>query len=233
MSQVTVLYHLQQLDTQIDHIKNELVEINRRLADDASVKGAQAALTQAQADLRSRQKKLKMAEDAVRMQQIKIQETETALYGGKIKIPKELQDLQKDIISLKKHLDILENAEIDEMLAVEAVQAELEKAELALQRATVESMEKNAGLNGQKITLDREMIRLSNEKQAVASSLNNDDLELYERLRKSKRGIAVSALASGSCSACGAMLTPADRQSARSPNQVYFCPSCGRIIYAG
>jgi predicted nucleic acid-binding Zn-ribbon protein len=176
---------------------------------------------------------LKIAEDAVKTQQIKIQETDTALYGGKIKIPKELQDLQKEIISLKKHLDILENVEIDEMLAVETVQAELEKSELSLQKATVESMEKNATLNGRKMTLEHEMNRLANEKKAVASSLNSDDLDLYERLRKTKRGIAVAALVSGSCSACGAMLTPADRQSARSPNQVYFCPSCGRIIYAG
>ena len=44
------------------------------------------------------------SEDEAQSQQIKIQQAELSLYGGLVRNPKELQDLQADIASLKETL---------------------------------------------------------------------------------------------------------------------------------
>ena len=77
------------------------------------------------------------------------------------------------------------------------------------------------------------MDRLETERQAVVASISSDTLKLYERLRQQKRGLAVTTAKDASCDTCGATLTAAEWQLARSPGQMSYCPSCGRILYAG
>jgi uncharacterized protein len=95
------------------------------------------------------------------------------------------------------------------------------------------SASQSAALLGEQDTLHREVTRLDSERQAVAVAIPPSDIELYNHLRKNKRGVAVAVVSEESCLACGAGLTPAECQSARSPSQLVYCSSCGRILYAG
>ena len=61
---------------------------------------------------------LKLSESEVEKQQIKIQQTEASLYGGKVHNPKELQDLQKDIVSLKRHLETFSQRQLQKAFAI-------------------------------------------------------------------------------------------------------------------
>lgn len=56
-----------------------------------------------QADLHNTRHDLKTAEAEAEAQKIKIEQTEASLYGGSVHNPKELQDLQREVASLKKH----------------------------------------------------------------------------------------------------------------------------------
>jgi predicted nucleic acid-binding Zn-ribbon protein len=74
---------------------------------------------------------------------------------------------------------------------------------------------------------------LQTERYAVVVDLAGQVLELYEGLRRERRGLAVAEVNDDSCSACGTTLTAALQQRARFSAQVEHCPSCGRILYAG
>src|SRR5687768_18403957 len=77
---------------------------------------------------------LKLSEAEVEKQSIKIEQTESSLYGGRVHNPKELQDLQKDVASLKRHLSTLEERELEAMLVAETTEKDLQNAKSILER---------------------------------------------------------------------------------------------------
>jgi len=116
MSQAFNLYRLQKIDTQIDQINNRLAEINHILAADENLHKAEELSQNTKNQLFKMQQNLKQKEDEVQAHRIKIETNESSLYGGKVRNPKELQDLQMEIASLKKRLTILEDEQLDIML---------------------------------------------------------------------------------------------------------------------
>ncbi len=119
MNQPFLLFQVQKIDTEIDLINKRLLEISRLLSENQAVSAAEETLAQANLQLSEAKNRLKSIEDAVEKVQIKIQNSESALYGGKIRLPKELQDLQSEISSLKKHLSGQEDLELEAIMAVE------------------------------------------------------------------------------------------------------------------
>ena len=233
MSSVLILYRLQKIDSQMDQVKNRLLAIDKLLNEDLAFRTAQQELADVEHALYKAQRGLKQTEDIVQTQQIKIEENEAALYGGRIRNPKELQDLQNDVASLKKYLRELENQQLDAMILLEQAEKEVTDKQAELKTVEGQHTAKNATQLGAKLTLQKEVERLDAERKAVVASISPEEIKIYERLRQQKRGIAVSPISDGSCEACGSTLTPADWQIARSPSKVSYCPTCGRIIYAG
>jgi uncharacterized protein len=233
MSQSSDLYRIQRIDTQQDQAQARLREIDQILQSDPLLLAAENTLAEAEKDLQSAQKALINAEEAVRSQNIKIEQSEAALYGGKVHNPKELQDLQNEVKSLKKFLLNREDHQIEAMIALEEIEKKYQAAQINLAEVQKNSSAEKAGLRGEREGLVRNLERLASERQAVATTIPEANITLYLRLRQQKRGVAVVQVQDSTCSACGATLTPAEWQTARSPHQLSLCPSCGRILYAG
>ena len=119
MSRPFQLYHLQQLDTQLDGIHARLKEIESALADDSQVSLSREKTTQVNASLQQARQNLRNAEFETQQQRIKIEQTESTLYGGKVRNPKELKDLENEAAALKRHLSVLEDRQLESMLAEE------------------------------------------------------------------------------------------------------------------
>jgi predicted nucleic acid-binding Zn-ribbon protein len=72
---------------------------------------------------------------------------------------------------------------------------------------------------------------LSHKRQAVASEIAPQALELYEGIRL-RKGQAVVKIAQGRCNGCHLTLSMNEWQRARA-GALAQCSSCGRIIYLG
>jgi len=233
MSQPFKLYRLQQLDSQIDQAQTRLAEIDEILSDDESLRRAQDHFETSKTSLEEARKALRKAEFDVKDQENKIQQNQTALYGGKISNPKELQDLQNESEALKRYLSVLEDRQLEAMLADERSEAEYQNAETELHKIQTDMADQHKLLNKEKTQLEKETERFKNEHQATAAAIVNADLRLYEKLRKKLSGVAVATVREKTCSACGSTLAAASLQSARSPTQITRCDTCGRILYGG
>jgi predicted nucleic acid-binding Zn-ribbon protein len=231
MSQTLNLYRLQQIDSQLDQAQARLRAIHEILEDDAELRLANEQIEAAQARCRSVQHTLKQAEEEVESQHIKIEQNESSLYGGTVHNPKELQDLQNDVAALKRHLATLEDRQLESMLASDEAETQRQAAEADLLVAQAHWAEQNKSLGEEQATLQSNVERLSTERAAIAEAIPRSDLDLYDRLRQQRRGLAVAAIRDHSCEACGSMLTAAQVQSAHSSAQIALCPSCGRILY--
>jgi len=233
MNQPFHLYRLQQIDLQIDHAEATIAGLDRLLSGDETVLAAKREVEESARALHHAQQQLKQAEFTVRDQQLKIAQSESKLYGGKLHNPKELQDLQKEIASLQKHLAVLEEQQLEAMIAMEESEARDATASTALTQAQAAFTEKSAGWQGQKDQETRLLERLKSERSAALSLVEPDSLQTYLSLRRRKSGVAVTTVKDGSCAVCGATIRPSELQAARVSQTMVYCTSCGRILYTG
>jgi predicted nucleic acid-binding Zn-ribbon protein len=232
MSAALGLYRLQQVDSQIDQTQARLQTIQQTLENDTALRSAKEAFTAAEAKHKEVERALKLSESEVEKQRIKIEQTEASLYGGKVQNPKELQDLQKDVASLKRHLQTLEERELEAMIALEDAEKDLQTAKTDLEQVHLNLGTQNKDLTSEGDTLRKNLERLRSERQAVVTDIAGQTLSIYDQLRKQKRGLAITTIADNSCEACGTTLTASQQQTARSTSQLFQCPTCGRILYA-
>jgi predicted nucleic acid-binding Zn-ribbon protein len=232
MSAALGLFRLQQVDSQIDQIRARLQTIQQTLENDLEVRAASDDLARAEAKHRDAEHALKLSESEFEKQRLKIEQTEASLYGGRVHNPKELQDLQKDAASLKRHLETLEERELESMLALESAEKDLEAARTRLERLRLHLQEQNLGLTRESESLRRDLERLRSEREAIVTDIANQALSTYEQLRERKRGLAITTIADNACEACGTTLTASQQQTARSASQLFYCPTCGRILYS-
>ena len=232
MSAALGLYRLQQVDSQIDQIQARLKSIQQTLENDETLRAANEQFSAATGKRQDAERILKLSEADGEKQRIKIEQTEASLYGGKVHNPKELQDLQKDAASLRRYLETLEERQLEAMIAAETAEMELQIAKTDLERVQSNLKVQNKDLTSESETLRKNLERLNSERQAVVTDIAGQTLAVYDQLRKQKRGLAITTIADSSCEACGTTLTPSQQQSARSTSQLFYCPTCGRILYA-
>ena len=232
MSAALGLYRLQQVDSQMDQIRARLASIEETLQNDKELRTAAEQLAASENQYKSAERELKLREDEVEKQRLKIEQAEASLYGGHVHNPKELQDLQLDVASLKRHLSTLENGELESMAVVENAEKDLQSSGTQLEKVTSGRSSQNVGLMKEIDSLQKEIERLDSERGAVMSDIPQPSIKAYDLLRKQKRGIAITTISDSSCAACGTTLTPAQQQSARSTSHMFNCPTCGRILFA-
>lgn len=232
MSAALGLYRLQQVDSQVDQIQARLKAIRETLENDLTLRAATEACAAAESKHKESERALKQSEDEVEKQRVKIEQAEASLYGGQVHNPKELQDLQKDVASLKRYLQTLEERQLEAMVNAEATENELRAAKEKLESVKSNLSDQNRDLTQESEVLKKDYERLQSERNAVMSDITKQAINAYDQLRKQKRGIAVTTFSDSSCTSCGTTLTASLQQSARSASQLFNCPTCGRILYA-
>lgn len=231
VSRAFKLYRLQQVDTQMDQAAARLAEIERILSDNQAHQAASQAQQQAQVALHAAHTALRSAEEDVSAQQKRIEQNQASLYGGSVTNPKELQDLQMESESLARRLSDLEDAQLEAMSAYETQQAAAQLAQTNLADVEAQLASEHESLFTEKAELDQEQARLKGEQETALSAVEPADLQAYQTLRASKAGVAIAKVQSGSCSACGAELSAARAQAARSAEELTRCDNCKRILY--
>jgi hypothetical protein len=232
MSAALGLRRLQRVDSEIDRIQAGLDAIAGALKDGAALSRALAGVEEARQAQEEAQRVLRLAEEAAAAQQAKIKQAEASLYGGSSHSPKELQELQEDVGSLKRYLATLEERELEIMAQVETIENQLKAAEGELHSARTSSGQEHDRLHSEQEALAKEMRRLQDERRATVGAVAREHLLAYEELRPKKHGLAVAEIRDDACAACGTTLTAAMQQTARSASVVVHCPTCGRILYA-
>ncbi|HEV2176898.1 MAG TPA: C4-type zinc ribbon domain-containing protein [Terriglobia bacterium] len=85
-------------------------------------------------------------------------------------------------------------------------------------------------LQSERHAAEEERNRMEERRRALAASLGESVLALYEKTRKA-RGFAVAEVREGSCSGCHVRLRPQAYNEVRQSNSLHTCETCGRILY--
>jgi len=233
MSRASSLYRLQQIDESLGRADERIEEINRILADDEEIHQKKKIFVAKEATAEAARKAHKQADDAVASQRTKIEQTERTLYGGSVRNPKELQDRQQEAESLKRYLVTLEDRLLDAMIELDEAEKAFSAArdELELTEASKASMHQD--LIKEREQLSMEISRCEAEREAAVTDVSEEDLKLYESLRKRFAGMVIALTRDSSCSACGMELARSIHQEVHTGDTLIRCHQCGRILYAG
>ncbi|HZP26796.1 MAG TPA: C4-type zinc ribbon domain-containing protein [Dehalococcoidia bacterium] len=231
MSIASDLFALQEIDLAIDQRERRLAEIEEDLQEPEALITARQALEdvrQQQSQLQAQQRDLDLQTSEVRD---KASQLESKLYSGTVHSPKELQDLQEDMMSVRRQASAREDALLAIMVETEDMAAALAQAEEALRAEERIWDEARSHLVEEKSRIESELADLRTRRQGSSSDVDQPALQLYARLRDRRQGIAVARVERGMCQGCRISLPMSTLQKARSANNLVQCVSCERILY--
>ena len=231
MSRSQSLFKLQQLDTGLDSAHKRIQEINLILQDATSLIEAEKIHKEKESNHSESSIILKKAEHETALQKTKLEQNQKKLYSGSITNPKELADLELESQSLNNYLQVLEERQLEAMLAHDQSKNALDSASDKLIEITLEREKNHNSLNEEIKRLESEITTLNGKKDNFLKTEKLPDLPVYQSIRKSSGGIAVALMNDSSCQSCGSSIPSAIEQEAKSPTKLAFCPTCKRILH--
>jgi predicted nucleic acid-binding Zn-ribbon protein len=229
------LLDVQDHDTIVDQLRHrratlaeraELAEVDRHLGVlDARTK----ELRTKRDELGDRQAALEHQIEASRTRR---ETLEKRLFGGQVVASRELQAMNEEVKHLARHINELEDREIEIMEALEPLDSELSAGDVtrATLDGTADRLRTAIGTN--ELALDAELAEENQARAAAASGVRDDLLARYEQLRARLGGTGAARLVGGSCSGCHLALSAMelDRIRKAAPDTVVTCDQCGRIL---
>lgn len=228
------LLELADLDSELGRLQHrrrglpEIAEVDRLDARDAEIRDAIVAAETVASDLTREQTKAEGDVDQVRS---RIDRDRKRLDAGQVSSPRELENLQSELQSLRRRQDELEEATLSVMERQEDASTRArsltgERSDLAATRSDVIARRDAAVAE-----IDGQVGKLQEQRSAIAAEVPGDLLGLYEKLRE-QHGVAAAALRRGRCEGCHLALGTSDLNAIRAapPDEVLRCEECRRIL---
>jgi predicted nucleic acid-binding Zn-ribbon protein len=228
--QLSMLIQLQEIDTKIRSLAERRIQLpeilasleRRRAASKEEFDKTKEALQAAQKSKRDRDKDLEVGVQKVEKLKTRISE---------IKTNKEYQALLKEIESAEQENKAIE----DEILvlmeqidaAIVSIAAAEKKARNDEDAIVIEQKEHEAVL----LNLEKELKEMERERQETAAHIDPVILGQYQKLLKTKAGIAIAEARGESCSGCYMSIPPQVFVNVKKNSSIITCPHCGRILY--
>ena len=227
------ILELQELDTAIDRLEHrrEQLEAGEELAT------ARKEMEEAEARLGE----LRLAIDSVASEQrrlehetdsmgAKLAAEEKRMYDGSIANAKELEALQHEITSVKDRRSRAEDELLDQMVRREDLESRVARAEAAAAagREHLEAVGGDAARELDEIAAG--LATRGADRDALARELDEELVDLYENLRRKKKGIGAAAIVDGVCQACHEKLSAVELDKLKHTDGVKRCEYCRRIV---
>jgi hypothetical protein len=160
----------------------------------------------------------------------KLDDEQKRMYDGSIANAKELGALQHEITNLKERRSRTEDELLELMVRREDMDARASKAteEVAAARARVDEVGGDAARELDDIARNIDELRAT--RSELASQIDEELLELYDDLRRQKKGIGAAAIVDGVCQACHEKLSAMELDRLKRDDGIKRCEYCRRIV---
>jgi len=137
----------------------------------------------------------------------------------------------REIDATKKHIGALETEILKRMEEAEALAEQLTTfaPDIEAKRSEVDLV--LASLDRNKAGSEDRVGELESRRGEIAGAISANLLSMYERVAKARRGMALSEVRDGICSACRMRVRPKIFSDVRRGDQLITCDSCSRILF--
>ncbi len=228
--QLNLLIQLQEVDAKIRSLaeqKKRLPEFlagleRKRETNKANLDSVKEALQAAQKKKRDRDQDLEAGGQKVEKLKAHLLE---------IKNNKEYQALLKEIETGEKEDKAIEDDILVLMEKIDAAAAEITVAEQRSREEEAALQEEQKQREAEFAKTDEELKAVERERQEVAGRVQPAILTHYEKLFRTKAGVAIAEARSESCSGCFMSIPPQVFVNVKKNENIITCPHCSRILY--
>jgi predicted nucleic acid-binding Zn-ribbon protein len=144
----------------------------------------------------------------------------------------EFRAMGNEIERYEKEIQLIEDQELELMDQAEKVKAEMAIEEKKAAGARESIARQMTDLDAKGKALDAQLKQLTAERTELASKVEEDLLDQFERLFASKGDAAVVALEHEVCTGCHMKVTTQTAHRVKNGREIVSCEQCGRILYA-
>jgi len=230
LPEVEKLLILQERDSRIADIRFAVASIPKELAArEAELGVLRKALETKKSRAREIEAECKTLENKV----LSLKERITKCKTQQLQTRKneEYAALAHEIESAEKQISILEDRELELMEELDSLQPMLHEADAAFREGAKKNTEQIAGIEKKRATLSAQLAELEETRSKLTQGLDEELLNLYERLFRSKGGSAVVELVQCICTGCHMRVPQHIVVETRSGKSIVQCPHCGRILF--
>ncbi len=229
------LLDLQALDSSLDrlaHRRRTLPELEQLVSLTARIGALDGDIVIVQTEDRDLAREQNKLEDEVELVQTRMQRDQQRLDAGSVGSPRELENLQSEIESLRRRRGDLEDGVLELMEQREEVQARVAALQGERDGAAAALAEAEQRRDAAFAEIDAEADQSRKQRGELAAELPADLLALYEKVRASSAGVGAAALYRGRCEGCHLQLNTTDLAAIRdaAPDAVVRCEECRRIL---
>ena len=143
----------------------------------------------------------------------------------------EFSALNHEIEAAEKTISGLEDRELELMEEADGLKPEISAAEQthSAEKAKIEQILND--LDAKKGHLESRIAELQGSRDQMATDIDEDVLDRYNRLFKTKNGAAVAPLEHEVCMGCHMKVTTQTIVAVKTGKEIIHCPQCGRILY--
>ena len=221
---------LQEIDNRLGELNREITALPKHIAEiEKKLVSHERKLEADRAALSGNQKERKKCEGDIQLQEQKISKLKDQMLQAKTN--EQYRAFQNEIDFCQKEIRRFEDRILELMGESDPLDKNVKAAEAALkaERAQVEAEKQQA--RDRTAVDERAAAELHKERAAIVGGITPSTYQLYERVRKGRRGIAVAEALDGRCSACQMALRPQFAQELKRGDQIMSCESCQRILY--
>jgi uncharacterized protein len=214
---------IRQIENEIRTIPLQRQNLESQLADSAA---AVEALKQRGRQLEVDRKKLELD---VGTRQESVNRLKTQQYQTRKN--DEFQALGHEIERYEKEISKIEDDELELMDQADKLKIQLTAEEKKAATAKDSISRQLVDLGEKSKTLESRLQGLSKERAELATKIEEDLLNRFDRLFKSKGDAAVVAIEHEVCTGCHMKVTTATAMRVKAGKEIVSCEQCGRILY--
>ncbi|RYD60413.1 MAG: hypothetical protein EOP83_19455 [Verrucomicrobiaceae bacterium] len=140
--------------------------------------------------------------------------------------------LGHEITRYEKELDEFETKELEAMDEVDGYRSALKAAQAGLDQTKVLVAEDLATVKQRHERMAAERDEVTSEREKLVVNVPESVVPLYNRLMKSKDGLAIAPMRENKCGGCHMKLIASTVMKVNSAKEIAQCEDCGRILYA-
>lgn len=231
ISALADLLDVQALDLEIDRLLNRragLPELERYRSAQEQIEEAQERVAELSQELRALELEADKAEGELELLELKLTEHETRLFAGGMSA-RETEHMRLEVESLRGQREASETRVLGLLDRLDPLRDEIQRENTALEVLVAEKGELERKITEEWRLIDAELGRKEERKREALAPVPGHLVELYDRLRASKEGVAIGRLDDGTCGGCHVRLSPSEINEVRDSDPPR-CVHCRRLL---
>ena len=162
----------------------------------------------------------------------KIESLNGQMFGDSARSPRELQAIEADIESVRRHRSTLEDQELELIETFEPHDIAIKAADRELESLRVRLDELGAEIAAAQSQIDIDAAVQLAQRSSLAASIDASTVDLYEKIRTNNRGIGAARLEHGTCMSCRLKIAAVELDRIRHLplDALVRCDECGAIL---